>query len=199
MKKVQDFYFQQAKREKYPARSVYKLKEINEKYKIIKKNFTVLDIGCSPGSWSQYILENIGKGKVVGIDIRDNVHIDDPRFRFLKGDLLEINKSQFIDKTNKFDLITSDAAPNTTGDKFSDSQKSLAIVERVFEIAKDTLKPHGSIVAKIFQGEDLKGFIQRVKKEYARILLFKPQSSRQESRELFIIALDRRVSIDTEH
>ncbi len=199
MKQVQDHYFKKAKREKYPARSVYKLQEIDVKYKIIKQGQTILDIGCAPGSWSQYILKKIGKGRVLGIDIINSVQISDPRFHFLKRDIFELQKGDIEKYRNRFDLITSDAAPSTTGNKFADNQVSLAIVKRVFQLADDILKPHGSIIAKVFQGEDLRAFVAAEKKYYAKISLFKPKSSRKESRELFIIALDRRVQSDQEY
>ena len=199
MKQVQDHYFKRAKKEKYPARSVYKLQEIDKKYKIIKQGHTILDIGCAPGSWSQYILEKIGKGRVLGIDIANSVQISDSRFHFLKRDIFELRKGDFEKYRNRFDLITSDAAPSTTGNKFVDSQASLAIVKRVFQLANDILKPHGSIIAKIFQGEDVNTFINSEKKFFLKILFFKPKSSRKESRELFIIAFDRREQSDKEY
>lgn len=199
MKQIQDHYFKRAKKEKYPARSVYKLKEIDEKYKIIKQGHTILDIGCAPGSWSQYMLEKIGKGSVLGIDIANSVQLSDPRFHFLKRDIFDLRKGDIEKYRNGFDLITSDAAPSTTGNKFVDSQASLAIVKRVFQLADDILKPHGSIIAKVFQGEDLNAFINSEKKYFLKILFYKPKSSRKESRELFIIAYDRRVRSDKEY
>jgi 23S rRNA (uridine2552-2'-O)-methyltransferase len=199
MKQVQDQYFKRAKKEKYPARSVYKLQEIDEKYKIIKKGHTILDIGCAPGSWSQYILEKIGNGRLLGIDIATTVQISDPRFHFLKRDIFELRKGDIEKYRSAFDLITSDAAPSTTGNKFVDSQASLAIVKRVFQLADDILKPHGSIIAKIFQGEDVNAFINSEKINFSKILFFKPKSSRKESRELFIIAIDRRARSDKEY
>jgi 23S rRNA (uridine2552-2'-O)-methyltransferase len=188
MKKVRDYYFKKAKEEEYAARSVYKLKEIDERYRILKQGIKVLDIGCSPGSWSQYMLKKIGSGKILGIDLRNDIHIKDKRFCFLKGDILTIEEDLWKGYEKSFDLITSDAAPSTSGDKFSDGQKSLQIVQAVFQIAKRVLKSEGSLIAKVFQGEDLKSFVDSVKPDFAMVFLFKPKSSRKESREIFIIA-----------
>lgn len=217
MKKIKDFYYRKAKEENYPARSVYKLIEIDRKYHILRKDQFIMDIGCAPGSWSIYMLKKIGKGRVIGIDIDRKVNIKDPRFHFINEDILRLNIStlteelknmiQSEEKTREssnqlskekplihplFDLIVSDAAPKTTGDKFFDSQQSLVIVKRVFEIAAILIKAGASVVAKVFQGEDVGEFIRELKPHFREVHLFKPKSSRSESKELFIIALQRR-------
>jgi len=187
MKKIKDFYFKKAKEEKYAARSVYKLIEIDNKYRILKKGLSILDIGCVPGSWTQYMLKKIGNGNIVGIDIKNSMTVKDTRLRFINADIFTISPDE-LDR-NLFGLIISDAAPSTTGSKFMNSQLSLELVKRVFRIAGDTLKVNGSVVAKVFQGEDVKDFIQKLNNDYTKVSLFKPKSSRKESRELFIIAL----------
>lgn len=221
MKKIRDYYFRKAKEEKYPARSVYKLIEIDRKYHVLRKGQTILDVGCAPGSWSMYMLKRVGNGRVIGIDIDSKVNIQDHRFHFINDDILRLNNSVLAgelkgeiqskerskEQTQEpsikvseekpliqpiFDLIVSDAAPKTTGDKFFDSQQSLIIVKRVFEIATDLLKPGASVVAKVFQGEDVSEFIRGLKSHFREVHLFKPKSSRSESKELFIIALKRR-------
>ena len=192
MRKIKDYYFKKAKQDKYPARSVYKLEEIDNKCRLIKKDIKILDIGCSPGSWSQFMLKKIGRGSILGIDINNSIRIEDTRFTFMPGNIFDIESSRIQKYIQAFDLITSDAAPNTTGDSFIDSQKSLNIVKRVFQIARDTLKPGGSVVAKVFQGRDLKVFVDGLKEDFSRVILFKPKSSRKESREIFLIAITRR-------
>ena len=192
MQKVRDHYFKKAKQDKYPARSVYKLEEIDKKYRFFKKGIKVLDIGCSPGSWSQYMLKKIGNGSIVGIDISGNIRIHDNRFTFLQGDIFEIDLNLLKKQFKSFDIIASDAAPKTTGNKFSDSVQSLNIVSRVFSISENILAPGGAAVAKVFQGEDLKALIEEIKNSFEKVSLFKPKSSRKESREIFIIAQNRR-------
>ena len=199
LKKVQDFYFKKAKKEHFAARSVYKLQEIDRKYRLVKPGMHILDIGCTPGSWSQYLLKKIGGGRVVGVDIREDVRVSDPRFTFFRADLMQMDGGFLDEHANAFDLIVSDAAPSTSGNKFIDSQASLAMVQSVFRNAETLLKPDGSVVAKIFQGEDVHSFVQDLKNRFGKIHLFKPTSSRKESKELFIIALRRRDGNDSKH
>jgi 23S rRNA (uridine2552-2'-O)-methyltransferase len=191
MREIRDHYFKRAKEEHYLARSVYKLMEIDRKYRLLSRGARVLDIGCAPGSWSQYVLQQIGKGEVTGIDLVDGVAIRDERFTYVRADLLS-SEAEAALKLFRFDLVVSDAAPKTTGNGFSDAQDSLRLVERVFILAGVLLKTGGSVVAKAFQGEDLKGFVDALRKDYARVSLFKPKSSRKESREVYIIAQERR-------
>ena len=192
MQKVRDHYFKKAKQDKYPARSVYKLEEIDKKYRFFKNGTKVLDIGCSPGSWSQYMLKKVGNGSIVGIDISNNIRIQDNRFTFIQGDIFEIDPGFLKKQFKTFDIIASDAAPKTTGNKFSDSVQSMNIVSRVFSISENILAPGGAAVAKVFQGEDLKALIEEIKNSFEKVSLFKPKSSRKESREIFIIAQNRR-------
>jgi 23S rRNA (uridine2552-2'-O)-methyltransferase len=192
LKKVQDYYFKKAKKERFAARSVYKLEEIDRKYHLTRPGILVCDIGCAPGSWSQYLLQRIGNGLVVGIDIRDTVSLSDSRFRYVRADLFHLDKDFLEEYGGRFDLITSDAAPDTSGDKFVDRQRSLGMVRSVFGTARRVVRPGGSVVAKILQGEDTSGFVRELGREYAEVRLFKPKGSRKESAELFIIALHRR-------
>jgi 23S rRNA (uridine2552-2'-O)-methyltransferase len=210
MRKIQDFYFKKAKEESYLARSVYKLEEIDRKHSLMKKGSAVLDIGCAPGSWCQYILEKIGNGSVTGVDLKERVDIHDGRFRYIRGDIFALEPRELLQADSmpggenaarasappRFDLITSDAAPDTSGNRFVDSERSLAIARRVFELAREILKPGGAVVAKVFQGEDLKAFVDGLRREYGGVALSKPRSSRKESRELYIIARERRAGSD---
>jgi 23S rRNA (uridine2552-2'-O)-methyltransferase len=191
MREIRDHYFKRAKEEHYLARSVYKLMEIDRKYGLLDRGVRVLDIGCAPGSWSQYILQRIGKGEVTGIDLVDRVAIRNERFTYMRADILS-SEAEAALKPFRFDLVVSDAAPKTTGNGFSDAQVSLRLVERVFSLAGVLLKTGGSVAAKVFQGEDVKGFVDGLREEYARVSLFKPKGSRKESRELYIIAQKRR-------
>jgi 23S rRNA (uridine2552-2'-O)-methyltransferase len=198
MRKVRDHYAQKARHEQYHARSIYKLREIDQKFHLVGRARHVLDIGCAPGSWSQYILERAGNVYLTGVDLAPSVEIKDKGFRYIQADILQHDFASSLvqymrreGKTVFFDLILSDAAPKTTGDKFSDSQFSLRLVEAVFLLSASLLKEGGSVVAKIFQGEDLKDFVDSLKKQYARVDLFKPRSSRAESRELYIIAQNK--------
>jgi len=191
MQEVRDYYFKRAKEEHYLARSVYKLMEIDRKFRLLQGGMRTLDIGCAPGSWSQFILQRIGKGQLVGMDLEDKVSIQDKRFTYVKADLLDPSVRTVLGPP-QFDLMVSDAAPKTTGNGFSDAQASLRLVRGVFTLAEELLKTGGSVVAKVFQGEDVKGFVDGIRGKYTKVSLFKPKSSRKESRELFIIAQGRR-------
>jgi len=194
MKAVKDHYFKKAKQERYLARSVYKLKEIDDRYGLVKKGMKVLDIGCAPGSWSQYLLERIGPGTVFGIDIVDTPKISDDRFTYIKKDINSIDGDDLKSNVGDVDLVVSDACPNTSGNKFMDAQKSMEIVRKVFCISDTVLKHGGSVVAKVLMGEDVGEFVREVKQEFDSVRLAKPKSSRKESRETFIVALFRRIS-----
>jgi 23S rRNA (uridine2552-2'-O)-methyltransferase len=213
MRAIQDWYFKKAKEENYLARSVYKLEEIDRKHGLVKRGIAVLDIGCAPGSWCQYILKKIGNGSVTGVDLKESVDIRDGRFRYVRGDIFALEPRDICGanparverdapdaarppRTPRFDLITSDAAPDTSGNRFVDCERSLAIVRRVFELARETLKPGGSVVAKVFQGEDVKTFVDGLRPEYGSVALSKPRSSRKESREIYIVARERSAGSD---
>jgi 23S rRNA (uridine2552-2'-O)-methyltransferase len=184
-----DKWAKKAKEKGYPARSVFKLMEIQEKYKIIQKGNIVLDLGASPGSWSKYVLNIVGeKGKVIGIDILP-IKISHPNFYFLQKDVFELEEKDFkILGIEKFDVLLSDMAPKTTGDKFGDHVRSMRLAERALEIAKNYLKEGGSFVVKVFEGEKIPSLKRQIEKCFKSVKFFKPKSSRRESKEIFIIA-----------
>ncbi len=184
-----DKWAKKAKEKGYPARSVFKLMEIQEKYKIIQKGNIVLDLGASPGSWSKYVLSIVGeKGKVIGIDILP-IKISHPNFYFIQKDVFELEDRDFkILGIEKFDVLLSDMAPKTTGDKFGDHVRSVRLAEKALEIAKNYLKEGGSFVVKVFEGEKISSLKKQIEKCFKSVKFFKPKSSRKESKEIFIIA-----------
>lgn len=187
-KRWSDHYSEQAKKDNYPARSVYKLEEIQKKYTLIKKGNTVLDLGCSPGSWLMYAAKLVGdKGLVVGID-RKPVSVNVPsNTLILTGDILSLEKKLSVSINRKYNVVLSDMAPDTTGNKFVDNARSYDLCQAAFSIAKDMLVPGGSFVCKIFQGEEFKNYSDLIKANFNIQKIFKPQSSRKVSREIFII------------
>lgn len=184
-----DFYTQQAKKENYPSRSIYKLKEIDGKHSLLKKGDMVLDLGCSPGSWLLYIVQRIGfQGKVVGIDIVD---IKIPLSRttvFLKKDILDPTIFSFRELKGKYDVVVSDAAPKTSGVKFIDAGKSFVLCQRVFEIAQLVLKKKGNFVCKIFEGKESNKFLKGIKEHFNFVNKFKPQAVSKGSKEFYVVA-----------
>ncbi|UCD88912.1 MAG: RlmE family RNA methyltransferase [Desulfobacterales bacterium] len=189
----QDHYSRQAKKERFPARSVYKLKEIQKKYHLIKKGDHVLDLGCYPGSWLLYAADLTGnQGQVVGIDLEPVTLQLPPHVRVYTGDILTMEDTFFKSLGNHFNLVLSDMAPATTGNKHIDSARSYQLCQAALAIAHTVLIPGGSFVCKIFHGEDFTLFINSIKSSFTKHTIFKPKSSRKASKEIFIIGLGKK-------
>ncbi len=192
MKKYQDHYFKRAKQDNYPARSVYKLQEIEKRFKIFQKGQTVMDLGAAPGSWSLWAAKQVGpKGRVLGIDIKDTNTPFAANTTFLVADAFEQSPELLVamQAIAPFDLVISDMAPNTTGVKFADQAKSLELCERALEVIKARLKKGGHFVVKIFEGPDVKAYTDELRTNFDKVKTFKPKSSRSESKEMFIVGL----------
>jgi 23S rRNA (uridine2552-2'-O)-methyltransferase len=187
-----DHYTQQAKKERYPARSVYKLKEIQKKYRLIKKGNRVLDLGCAPGSWLLYAAEIAGeKSEVIGIDLKP-VSIGLPKqVAVFTGDILNPDETLMLRMEKRFHVVMSDMAPGTTGNKDVDAARSFNLCEAALDIADRVLVSNGSFLCKIFQGEAFKTFSEMVKSRFKQQRIFKPQSSRKASKEIYIIGIGK--------
>jgi len=194
VRKVQDYYYKKAKKDNYPARSVYKLEEAQKKYRFIKSGDTILDFGCYPGSWSIYAARVAGpQGLVVGVDLQEGKKVnianaaeiiwfcDDIMTDDIVGKVLKIRKT--------FRIVLSDIAPRTSGNKWVDQQQSLHLARRVLELAQKLLKNGGNFYVKVFEGEDFKEFVDSVRKSFKTVKIVKPKSSRSESREVFVLGM----------
>ena len=192
MKRSADYYSRLARQKNFPARSVFKLEEMQERFSLLKAGQKVLDLGSAPGSWSMYCLQRLGPGgRLVGVDL-EPVSIAQPsggRYRFLQGDIFSAQIPSTLGELGPFDVILSDAAPRTSGSSLVDAQGSLEIAERVLEIAVSTLKPGGHLVVKVFQGGEEGQLLQRMKSLFRRGRAFKPKASRGESREIYFLGL----------
>jgi len=178
-----DFYTRRAKRENFPARSVYKLEEIDRKYGLFKSGDKVLDLGCAPGSWLLYLAQKVGeRGKVVGIDIVDLKIRLPQNVIFIKEDVMK-----FEPKGN-FQSVVSDLAAHTSGIKFRDVAQTLELCQRALEIAKKALVKGGNFLCKVFEGEGTDDFFMEMKKNFEFIKRFKPKASRKQSKEMYIVA-----------
>jgi len=185
-----EFYTTLAKKERYPARSVYKLKEIDEKYGLIKKGNRVLDLGCAPGSWLLYISQEVGKqGKVVGVDIEEIKIPPKDNIVFIKKSIFDLEKSDldYLDLKDKFEVVVSDLSPKTSGVKLLDSGKSFELAEKSFEVAKSVLLPGGNFVCKIFQSELSEELFKKVKNSFDFAKRIKPKAVIKKSSEIYII------------
>lgn len=188
--KVKDHYFNKAKQENYLARSIYKLEEIDERYKILKPGMLVVDFGYHPGSWIQYTSKIIGdEGRVVGIDIRDlNKKLTGIKnVRVYQKDIFDIQDLKQLDVDSQFDVVLSDMAPNTTGVKSVDQARSLNLVESVFGLLPKFLKPGGNFVIKVFDSQDAQEYLKNQKNLFKEFHYLKPKSTRSISKEFFVI------------
>lgn len=188
-----DHYTERARKENFAARSVYKLAEIQKKHRLIARGNTVLDLGCAPGSWLQFAAQETGpQGRVVGVDLQPVKVAMPAHVNVIQGDIYDLSPEADRAMAGAFDVVLSDMAPFTTGNKFSDGVRSYELCRAALSVAERVLKPGGHFVCKIFQGEDFKSFCDQVKAGFNQMRIFKPQSSRKASREIFIIGLERK-------
>ncbi len=201
-RKIQDHYFKKAKRDNYPARSVYKLEEVQQKYALLRRGDSVLDLGCHPGSWSMYAARVVGvQGLVVGVDLKQGRPIQGPGARITRlcldimvpEDLAAIRAVR-----SRFRVLLSDMAPATSGNKWVDQQRSLGLARQTLEIAHALLDHGGNYFTKVFQGEDFQEFVAEVRSFFKTVKVVKPRSSRSESREVYVLGLGyRKPETDT--
>jgi 23S rRNA (uridine2552-2'-O)-methyltransferase len=188
-----DHYTHKAKKEKYAARSAYKLQEIQKKHGILSKGARVLDLGCAPGSWLQFTSKIIGSGGcLVGIDLTPvTVRMPD-HVTVITGDVADLETHLIEMGHARFDVVLSDMAPATTGNRHVDEARSIGLCESALYIAEKKLLRGGSFVCKIFQGSDYKIFADRVKTLFAKQTAFRPKSTRKASREVYVIGLGKK-------
>ncbi len=184
-----DRYFRLAKEEGYRARSAYKLKQIDARFHILHRGDAVVDLGAAPGSWSQVVVQRVGRsGKVVAVDLQPIEPI--PGVVILQGDMTDSEVRARIEAAlgGPADVVLSDAAPFTTGIKLRDHVLSMELGHAALATARRLLRPGGSLVIKVFEGEDLAELIRAVKQSFHPVKLFTPDATRNESWESFIVA-----------
>ena len=186
-KQKRDIYVRQSQVDGYRARSAYKLIEINEKFKIFKNGISVIDLGASPGSWSQYIAKTVKSGRLVSVDLKYMEEIDNTIQ--IKGDFTEIESQDKIKSffKSKIDVIVSDMAVNTTGIKDIDAIYTGELAMEAMKFSKNMLVKEGRFVSKIFLGSSFNEIVALGKKIFKEVKVFKPKSSRKESKESFIV------------
>ncbi|MFO1130276.1 MAG: RlmE family RNA methyltransferase [Rickettsiales bacterium] len=184
---INDQYVQQSKIDGYRSRAAYKLLEINKKFNIFKNGLVILDLGAAPGSWSQVVKKLAPYSKVLSIDLLNIEPISG--VTTLQKNLYDDDFNQIINQfSNKYDVIMSDIAPNTTGIKSLDHLKIIDICETIFEIAIKNLNEKGILICKFFQGGLQAELLQKFKMHFKKVSHFKPNASRVESKEIYIIA-----------
>jgi 23S rRNA (uridine2552-2'-O)-methyltransferase len=195
-----DHWSLKAQKEGYPARSVYKLKELDEKFGLLPRpGLKILDLGAAPGSWSLYLLRKMnGRGSLTAADLSplsrqyDKGLFDGDNFHFIQGDITEGAVRDAIFARGPFNLIISDAAPSTTGNRSVDTLRSLALVEEVLAYAEAALTSGGSLAVKVFQGGDTAAILNRIRGLFKSGKSFKPEACRRESFETYYIGLEKR-------
>ena len=186
IKQHRDQFFKKSKTLGYRSRASFKLIELNKKYKFLKKNTNLLDLGSSPGGWSQVVSQIIKVGRIMSIDIKNMEPIKN--VRFLRGDMLSEETKSVVIKyfESNLDVILSDMAADTTGNKALDSIRTNQLCADVINFSKETLKPRGVLVSKIFMGEDFLEVKNLAKSTFNKVNFFKPESSRKESKETYL-------------
>ena len=185
-----DQFVKKAKQLGYINRAAFKLEEIEQKYKIIENSREILELGSSPGGWTQVILNYNSKTNITCFDLLD-MKMNNQRIAFYREDFLKYN---FTNLKNKFDLVLSDVAPNTTGHQSTDHLRISQLIYEVIDRLEIILKKQGSFIFKIWKGEEEKEIIKMLKKIFDKVEYFKPKSSRQESSEIFIISRGFRLN-----
>ena len=186
-KQRRDIYVRRSKVEGYRSRAVYKLQEIDQKFRIFKNGMSVIDLGAAPGSWSQYALKNVKNGKIVSIDFKDFEKIGN--IHQIKGDFTDDRyKKEIVDYFGvKVDVVLSDLAVNTTGNKNLDSIYTGELCMEAMKFSKETLKSDGKFISKMFMGSTFNEIVSEAKKIFKENKIFKPLASRKDSKESFII------------
>jgi 23S rRNA (uridine2552-2'-O)-methyltransferase len=184
-----DTFYKKAKREGYNSRAVYKLVEIDDKYKLFEGAKYVLDLGAAPGSWSQALLKKLRySGLVVAVDIIDVKNINNNNFIFIKGNIFDEDIiTEIKERQTYFDVVVSDAAPNTTGDKTVDHYSSVELVRRIAYISQLLLKKGGNFLFKLFEGVETKDIVEKMKKDFIEVKIYRPKATRQSSFEIYVV------------
>lgn len=187
-----DYFSQRAKAERFASRAVYKLADLDRKYRLFAPGYRVLDLGCAPGSWLQYIASRVGpRGLVLGID-RQSVTIPlVPPLKFLQEDITLLDPETLLQETPVFEVVVSDLAPATSGIREVDQARSLELAQLSWQFARRLLAPGGDYVVKVFNGPEVPDFIAELREHFREVKIAKPTGSRPESREIYLVARAR--------
>ncbi len=190
MNRWADYYTNRAKKEDWRARSVYKLQEIDRRVRLIHSGDRILDLGCYPGSWSQYCLRKVRtKGHVTGVDILEPERLGAKNFQFIKADVLQLDLEWLRKRIGLQDVLLSDMAPKTTGISVTDVARSLKLAYKALDVASYLLKWGGNFLCKVFEGEGFADFRHEISSAFSTIRLVRPDSTRKRSREIYVAGL----------
>ena len=188
---LKDEFVKKSKEEKYRSRAAYKLIEIDKKFNLLKSCKSAVDLGAAPGSWTEVLIEKLTKpNQIIAIDLLDIKPLKN--VKIFKDNFISEKFRNYLDEYGPFDLFLSDASPNLTGNKSADFLQSLELLESIFEIALKDLSVGGNFVAKYFRSGDIKALIVNAKKNFEKVTSFKPDSSRKESSEIYLVCLKKK-------
>ena len=187
----EDFYYQQARSSGYRSRASYKLQQINKKFSLFHKGQTIVDLGASPGGWSQVASQLVGYvGKVIAIDKAYITPFKESNIDIINKDILNRNLSALLSTTyGKVDGIISDCSPNISGDFSRDHFIQISLAERALILASELLKENGFFISKLFQGSELETFVDNLKQYFETVKLYKPPASRKKSAEIYVVGV----------
>jgi 23S rRNA (uridine2552-2'-O)-methyltransferase len=184
-----------ARKEGWRSRAVFKLKEILDKEKLLRPGMVCIDLGAAPGGWSQYIAETLdGRARIIALDLLPMDTL--PGVEFLQGDFTEEETLSALEAAlgeDRADLVISDMAPNISGNKVVDQPRAMYLAELAFDLARRTLKPDGSFICKLFQGEGTDAFIAEARRAFGTVKIVKPKASRASSSEIYLVARNYQV------
>jgi 23S rRNA (uridine2552-2'-O)-methyltransferase len=190
-----DHYFKKAKENNFAARSVFKLEEIDHKFKVLKPKQMILDLGASPGSWSQYCSQKIGpEGRILGVDLKP-VTAKLKNAVFIQADLRSLNLEDTFKEHGffpPFDLVISDMAPNTTGIRMTDQARSFDLCDLALNISRQFLKKNGHFICKLFHSDEFTELRNHIKHDFEKFEAVKPDSTRKISKEIFLVGLKKK-------
>lgn len=190
--KWEDHYTRRAREEQWLARSVYKIEEIDRKVHLLHAGDRVLDLGCYPGSWSQYSVAKIGpKGDVVGVDLKKPDRFSSPCFKFIQADVLSLDAEWLRKQVGPRDLVISDLAPATSGIRVTDTSRSMALALKALNIALAVLEKGGHFLCKVFEGPEVRAFRAELARHFSRVQTVRPSAVRKASTEIYLLAMNR--------
>jgi 23S rRNA (uridine2552-2'-O)-methyltransferase len=196
--KRKDHYYRKAKQEGYRSRAAYKLLEIQQRFKIFRKGARVVDLGCAPGGWLQFIAAEVGpNGRIVGVDLQKTRPLGSGNVEVIRGDITAPEVQSRIRQAlgGEAHVVTSDLSPNLTGIRFQDHMRSCELVRTALSVALELLKPGGIFLAKVFQGEELDAVVSELKDDFGEVRRVVPTASRKASSEIYLLAMGFRGAV----
>ena len=192
-----DYFSRRARQENFASRAVYKLADIDRKFRLFHAGQRVLDLGCAPGSWLQYISSRVGpQGLVIGLDRQPLKMTLGPPVHFQQTDITMVDPKDLKKLSPTFDVVVSDLAPATSGVKDVDHQRSLTLARLSWDFARELLAPGGHYLVKVFAGPDFPEFVAALKPHFQQVQIVKPTGSRSESREIYLLGRKRLLATD---